>query len=133
MSSRSLPKLAPIVKSSRCSRPPYGRGLHWSTFRLNVNAFCGIGGACGGRLLRGCLRGCLGSVGGYHGVFGVYFVSEMAQVELKSGRLLAPAVRVRVLVERFPVRAVSVEVQPRRVHLRPRGKVTMLATSEHDI
>jgi len=28
------------------------RGLHSSTFRLNVSAFCGIGGVC-----RGCSRG----------------------------------------------------------------------------
>jgi len=39
------------------------RGLHSSTFRLNVSAFCGIGGACRGRLgfveevLRGIKRG----------------------------------------------------------------------------
>jgi len=32
-----------------------GMGLHSSTFRLNVSAFCGIGGA---------LRGCLGGVWG---------------------------------------------------------------------
>jgi hypothetical protein len=31
---------------------PPGRGLHSSTFRLNVSAFCGLGGAC-----RGCIRG----------------------------------------------------------------------------
>jgi len=30
-----------------------GRGLHSSTFRLNVSTFCGIGGA---------LRGCVGGV-----------------------------------------------------------------------
>ena len=29
-----------------------GRGLHLSTFRLNVSTFCGIGGA-----LRGCVGG----------------------------------------------------------------------------
>ena len=29
-----------------------GRGLHWSTFRHNVSAFCGIDGA-----FRGCLGG----------------------------------------------------------------------------
>ena len=29
-----------------------GRGLHSSTFRLNVSAFCCIGGACSG-----CFRG----------------------------------------------------------------------------
>jgi len=28
-----------------------GRGLHSSTFWLNLSAFCGIGGAC-----RGCLK-----------------------------------------------------------------------------
>ena len=31
-----------------------GRGLHSSTFRLNLSAFCGIGGA---------FRGCLGVLG----------------------------------------------------------------------
>jgi len=40
---------------------------------------------------RGCIqglcRGCLGGVRGYQGVSGVYFVSETAQVELKSGRV----------------------------------------------
>jgi len=32
-------------------------------------------------------RGCLGGVEGHYGVFRVYFVSETAQVELKSGRV----------------------------------------------
>jgi len=36
-----------------------GRGLHSSTFQLNVSAFCGIEGALG------LLRGCLGGVHGY--------------------------------------------------------------------
>jgi len=40
---------------------------------------------------RGCIeglsRGCLGGVRGYWGVFGVYYESETAQVELKSGRV----------------------------------------------
>jgi hypothetical protein len=31
---------------------PRGRGLHSSTFRLNVSTFCGIGGA-----FEGCLGG----------------------------------------------------------------------------
>ena len=31
---------------------PVGRGLHSSTFRLNVSAFCSRGGAC-----MGCSRG----------------------------------------------------------------------------
>ena len=44
---------------------PAGRGLHSSTFRLNVSAFCGVGGAfrgCSGgvyEVLRGSRR-CLG-------------------------------------------------------------------------
>ena len=33
------------------------------------------------------LRGCLGGVKEHYGVFRVYFVSETAQVELKSGRV----------------------------------------------
>ena len=32
-----------------------------------------------------------GGIKEYHGVFRVYFVSETAQVELRSGRVLAPA------------------------------------------
>ena len=49
---------------------------------------------------RGAFGGCLGCVwevsGGskeYQGVFRVYFVSETAQVELRSGRVSAPAHR----------------------------------------
>ena len=34
------------------NRGPQSRGLHSSTFRLSVSAFCGIGGA-----FRGCLGG----------------------------------------------------------------------------
>ena len=44
---------------------------------------------------RGCIqggvRGCSGGIRGYCGVCGVYFVSETAQVELKTGRVSAPA------------------------------------------
>jgi len=32
-------------------------------------------------------RECVGGVKGHYGMFGVYFVSETAQVELKSGRM----------------------------------------------
>ena len=42
-------------KASQCCiilRQEIGRGLHSSTFRLKVSAFCGIGGA-----LKGCLEG----------------------------------------------------------------------------
>jgi hypothetical protein len=45
--------------------PATGRGLHASTSRRNVNAFCGIGGA-----LRGCLRGVWGLLGGIKGCSG---------------------------------------------------------------
>jgi hypothetical protein len=55
-----------------------GRGLYSSTFRLNLSAFCGIGGT---------LRGCVGCVRVHQGVSRVCFVSEAAQVELKSGRV----------------------------------------------
>ena len=37
--------------------------------------------------MQGLFRGCLGGVKGHYGVFRVYFVSKMAQVELKSGRV----------------------------------------------
>ena len=51
------------------SAPPMGvapssRGLHSSTFQLNVNAFCGTGG-----VLMGLFLGLLGVFGGVQGVF----------------------------------------------------------------
>jgi hypothetical protein len=54
----------------RCVLP--GRGLHSFAFRLNVSAFCGIGGAlriCSGVILRVFTRFCgvLGGVGGWWG------------------------------------------------------------------
>ena len=55
-----------------------GRGLHSSTFRLNISAYWGIGGA---------FEGCLGGVRSVRGVFKVYFVSESSQAQLKSGRV----------------------------------------------
>ena len=51
-----------------------GRDLHSSAFRLNLSAFCGIGGAfrgcsggVGGAVIgcSGVFRRCLGGVGGY--------------------------------------------------------------------
>jgi hypothetical protein len=42
---------AAIRRSEEVERS-LGRALHSSTFRLNLSAFCGIGGA-----FRGCLRG----------------------------------------------------------------------------
>jgi len=41
---------------------PAGRGLHSSTFRLNVSGFCGIGGA-----YRGRMGGVYGGLGGIRG------------------------------------------------------------------
>ena len=61
---------------------PVTRGLHSSTFLLNLGAFRRKGGA----------HRC--SIGGdreYLGVCRVHFVLETAQVELKSGRVYAPA------------------------------------------
>ena len=61
---------------------PTTRGLHSSTFRLNISASSGTGAAC---------RGYLGDVwevsGGVWWCLGCVFVSEAAQVELKSGRV----------------------------------------------
>jgi hypothetical protein len=57
-------------------------GLHSSTFRLSVSALCGIGD-----IVRVCLGGVEEESGGLRGLFRVYLVSELAQVELKSGRV----------------------------------------------
>ena len=45
------PELVPVL--GNLPAWPAARGLHSSTFRLNVSSFCGMGGA---------IRGCLGSV-----------------------------------------------------------------------
>ena len=37
--------------------------------------------------IQGWLLGCCGGIRGFKGVFGVYFVSEMAQVELRLERV----------------------------------------------
>jgi len=47
------------------------RGLHSSTYQLNVSASCGIGGAC-----RGCLGGVSRCKGALRGVQGVYLFSN---------------------------------------------------------
>ena len=57
-----------------------GRGLHSSTFQLTASAFCGIGGTLGG-VYKGVTR----CHGGGQGCFRCDFVSETAQVELRSG------------------------------------------------
>ena len=54
-----------------------GRGLHSSAFRLNVSAFCGIGGAlrdCLGVVLR-VFRRCRGVLRGAKGTSGVRYGS----------------------------------------------------------
>ena len=66
------------VRSARGSERVQGRGLHSSTFRLNISAFCGTGVHM--LVVEGVFRRC-------QGVFRVYFVSETAQVEQRSGRL----------------------------------------------
>ena len=48
---RRPPRLHPLLRAP----PPHTRGLHSSTFRLNVSAFSGIGGA-----FRGCIEGVWG-------------------------------------------------------------------------
>jgi len=90
--SGSLTALAPTTsgpldsgagnESSASFKLGAGRGLHSSTFRLNVSAFCGIGIVFGDYL-----RGGAGGFRGYGGKCRVYFVSETAQIELKSGRV----------------------------------------------
>ena len=79
---------------------PQPRGLHSSTFRLNVSAFCVTGVAFSGclgvfracQVVSGGIRvslGCVlsGCMRGYEGVFRMYFVSGTAQGELQSGRV----------------------------------------------
>jgi hypothetical protein len=69
-----------LHEPSRRTHQPAARGLHSSTFRLNLSTFCGIGGA-----FSGCLGGVLEVSGGIGGCLGCIFVSETAQVELKRG------------------------------------------------
>ena len=78
--------------------PPVFRGLHSSTFRLNLIAFCGIGVHSG--VVLGGVHEVSGATKEYQGVFRVYFVSETAQVELRSGR-------VRVVGFRFSRKSVG--------------------------
>jgi hypothetical protein len=61
---------------------PTTRGLHSFTFQLNVSAFYGIGGAS-----RDCLGAVYGVLWGMRGCAVCVFVSETAQVELKTGRV----------------------------------------------
>jgi len=57
-----------------------GKGLLSSTFQLNLSALYEIGGA---------RRGCVARVKGVwcNGVFRVFYCADMAQVELRGGRV----------------------------------------------
>jgi len=59
-----------------------GRGLHSSTFQLNLSAFYGIGG-----VRKGLCSPCQGGVGGCLVCGGCFLVTDTAQVELKSERV----------------------------------------------
>ena len=59
-----------------------GRGLHSSTFPLNLSALHGIGVA-----RRCCVVRMKGVLGGARGCVGCILVSDAAQVELRSGRV----------------------------------------------
>ena len=83
----NIKMVRPCVVAKHLARDSFGkrasgRVLHSFNYRLNRSAFCGIGGA-----LRGCLGGVWEVSGGIWGCFRVYFVSETAEVELKSGRV----------------------------------------------
>ena len=64
-----------------CRFAVYGRGLHSFTLQLKLSAFCGYRGG-----MEAVCRGCQGCA----------CVSETAQVELRSGRVSAPGVRLSV-------------------------------------
>jgi hypothetical protein len=77
----SLPAMT-LVSIAVMASAPVARGLHSSTFQLNVSAFCGTGSAS-----KDCLGAVSGVSGGITECAGCVFVSETAQVKLKSGRL----------------------------------------------
>jgi hypothetical protein len=84
-SSRSPPPLStpgPKTQPPPACTPPTTRGLHSSTFQLNSSALYGVGGAC---------SGCVARVKGVLGGIECDPLSDMAQVELRSGRVYAPA------------------------------------------
>ena len=70
------------ARESSLHHRPQVRGLHSSTFQLNLSALYGIGGVCKG-LCSPCsevVRGCLGCAG-------CFLVTDKAQVEMRSGRV----------------------------------------------
>jgi hypothetical protein len=81
----SVYRRTPTLTTAAFLGPVASSGLHSFTSQLNVSAFCGIRGAlrvCFGAILR-VFRGCRGMLR----VSRVYFVSDTAQVHLKSGRV----------------------------------------------
>ena len=62
-----------------------GRGLHSFTCRLSSSVLCRIGVHVG--VVQGCVYEVSWGIKEYHGVFRVYFVSETAQFELRSGQV----------------------------------------------
>jgi len=60
---------------------PLGRGLHSSTFQLNLGTLNGIAGA-----RRGCVSRMKGVIGGV-GCAGCFLATDTAQVEVRSGRV----------------------------------------------
>jgi hypothetical protein len=74
-----VPVMAPHSRLATCA--PISRGLHPSTFRLNVSASVERG------VHVGFVQGVFRIARGDYGVFSVYVVSETAQVELKGGRV----------------------------------------------
>jgi hypothetical protein len=62
--------------------PPVNQGLTLVHFLAQRKRFLWNRGC-----LSGLIMGCAGGMRGYYAVFRVYFVSETAQVALKSGRV----------------------------------------------
>jgi hypothetical protein len=58
----AFPLTEPVLRGVVRALRAVGRGLHWSAFRLNISALCGIGGV---------FRGYLGGVKGVSGVIWV--------------------------------------------------------------
>jgi hypothetical protein len=62
-----------------------GRGLHSSTFRLNLSALCGIGVHLG--VVQGLCRRCQGVLRSIRGCSGCILCQKRLKVELRSGRV----------------------------------------------
>ena len=81
--SSSVSSAAPrAATSARMCRSAPRQGLSLVHFSAQRKRFLWDRGC-----IKGLFRGCLDGVRGYQGLLDVYFVSETAQVELKSGRM----------------------------------------------